>query len=54
MAIEHYCPDCEEERTFWQVASTTMHLGEKVKFRCEECNRGFVRIDDVVDTSVEA
>ncbi|WP_225334751.1 DUF7838 family putative zinc beta-ribbon protein [Halomicrobium urmianum] len=54
MAVERYCPRCGEDRTFWKVASTTMHLGEKTKYRCEECNYGFVRIDDVVDTSVEA
>jgi len=31
-----------------------MHLGEKVKRSCGECDYGFVRIDETVDTSVSA
>jgi hypothetical protein len=31
-----------------------MHLGEKVKWHCPECDYGFVRIDNAVDTSVRA
>ena len=54
MDLEHYCPDCEEYRTFWKVASTRMHLGMKVKWDCEECGHGFVRIDGAVDTGVTA
>lgn len=52
--MEHYCPDCGGEQTFWRVASTQMHLGEKVKWTCGECDYGFVRIDDAVDTSASA
>ena len=54
MDLEHYCPVCEEYRTFWKVASTTMHLGTKVKWHCEECDHGFVRIDGAVDTGATA
>ena len=54
MDLQHYCPECEEERTFWRVASTTMALGTKVKWHCEECGHGFVRIDEVVDTGANA
>lgn len=50
MDIEDYCPSCEEDRTFWKTASTKMHLGTKVKWHCPECEYGFVRIDDAVDT----
>jgi hypothetical protein len=28
-----------------------LHLGEKVKWRCPECDYGFVRIGDAVDTA---
>jgi rubredoxin len=53
LETEHYCPVCGEDRTFWRAASTKLHLGEKVKWRCSECGYGFVRIGDI-DTSVEA
>lgn len=45
------CPDCGVERTFYRVASTTLHLGEKSKWACSECEHGIVRIDGTVDTS---
>lgn len=48
---ESFCPDCEDEQPFYRAASTELHLGEKVKWRCSECGWGFVRIDDAVDTS---
>ena len=54
MDLEHYCPECEEYRTFWKVASTTMHLGTKTKWHCAECDHGFVRIDGEVDTGATA
>lgn len=54
MEMKGYCPDCGGERTFWRVASTEMHLGEKVKWSCGECGYGFVRIDGAVDTSASA
>jgi len=54
LELEHYCPDCEEYSDFWKVASTTMHLGTKVKWHCGECDYGFVRIDGEVDTAESA
>jgi hypothetical protein len=54
MDLEHYCSNCEEYRTFWRVASTYIHLGRKVKWRCAECDHGFVRVNGEVDTGAEA
>ncbi|MHB9286713.1 hypothetical protein ACKVMT_06695 [Halobacteriales archaeon Cl-PHB] len=54
LELEHHCPDCGEPRTFYRAASTEMHLGEKVKWHCPECDYGFVRIDGTVDTSTTA
>lgn len=45
--LDHDCPDCGTERTFYRAASTNLHLGEKVKWRCPECSYGFVRIDGI-------
>lgn len=54
LELEHYCPKCEEYCTFWKVASTTMHLGTKIKWHCDNCEYGFVRIDGSVDTAQTA
>jgi rubredoxin len=54
LELDHECPECGAVRTFYRAASTTMHLGEKVKWHCPECDYGFVRIDGTVDTSVPA
>jgi predicted RNA-binding Zn-ribbon protein involved in translation (DUF1610 family) len=54
MSVEHYCSTCGEYRTFWRAASTGLHLGEKVKYRCEACDAAFVRVDGEVDTGAEA
>lgn len=51
LEIEHDCPECGGSREFYRAASTTVHLGEKTKWRCTECDYGFVLIDDVVDSS---
>ncbi len=51
LELEHDCPVCSGPQTFYRAASTEMHLGEKVKWHCLECNYGFVRIDNTVDTS---
>lgn len=51
MDRDEFCPDCGEDRTFYRAASTELHLGEKVKWRCPECDWGFVQIDGAVDTS---
>lgn len=50
MEIEHECPHCGAD-TFYRAASTMVQLGEKVKWNCTECEYGFVRINDAVDTS---
>lgn len=51
MELEHDCPTCEST-AFYQAASTMVHLGEKVKWRCTECEYTFVRIGGTVDSSV--
>lgn len=50
LELERTCPACAEERIFYRAASTTLHLGLKVKWHCPECDFRFVRIDDEVDT----
>lgn len=50
LETDHYCPQCGEERTFYLSASTRIHLGEKTKWRCPECNYGFVRIGEEVES----
>ena len=51
MELEHECPDCGGEKVFYRAASTTVHLGEKVKWRCPDCDYGFVKINGI-DSSV--
>lgn len=51
LELDHWCPDCEEDRTFYRAASTVLHLGEKVKWRCPVCGYSFVTIGDSIDTS---
>jgi rubredoxin len=51
LETDHYCPDCESDVTFYRAASTHVHLGEKIKWHCTECDYGFVKIDGNVDTS---
>jgi transposase-like protein len=53
-ALERTCPECEQSRAFYRAASTELHLGEKTKWHCPDCDYAFVRIDDAVDTSVTA
>jgi len=50
LELEHECPRCGGDRSFYRAASTELHLGEKVKWHCPECDWGFVRIDGAVDT----
>lgn len=54
LELETYCPVCGGDREFYKAASTTVHLGRKEKWRCTECDYGFVRIGDSVDTSQAA
>lgn len=51
METERACPVCSAERTFYRAASMQLHLGEKVKWRCPECDYGFVEVDGAVDTN---
>ena len=46
------CPRCGET-TFYRAASTEIHLGEKVKWKCtgEDCRYAFVEIGDAVNTA---
>jgi rubredoxin len=46
-AVTRSCPVCEADREFYAAARTTVHLGEKWKFRCPECGYAFVRIDGI-------
>lgn len=48
--LERTCPACGTERTFYLAANTELHLGEKTKWTCPDCEYGFVRIDGDVDT----
>ena len=50
MELEHYCPSCGEDRTFYRAASTNLHLGEKTKWACPECSFGFIRIGGDIST----
>jgi transposase-like protein len=52
LEMEHDCPRCGGQQEFYRSASTTLHLGEKTKWRCTECDYGFVRIGDEIDSSV--
>lgn len=51
LELDQTCPECGETRAFWKTASTEMHLGRKEKWICPECDYGFVRIGDAVDTA---
>ena len=46
LELERTCPECGSE-TFYRAASTTVHLGEKVKWHCTDCEYGFVQIDGI-------
>ncbi len=50
MELERECPNCGETG-FWRTASMMIHIGEKVKWSCNECGYGFVTIDETVDTA---
>ena len=52
LEMEHHCPVCGGERTFWLTASTELHLGKKTKWRCPDCDYGLVLIDEAVDSSL--
>ena len=41
------CPVCEENHSFYRTASMNLHLGEKTKWRCPECDFGYVEINGI-------
>jgi rubredoxin len=51
LELDHSCPVCGTERTFYRTAATTLHLGEKTKWRCPECEFGFVRVNGIDSTA---
>ncbi|WP_265112409.1 hypothetical protein [Halosolutus halophilus] len=53
MERDDECPNCGEV-TFYRAASTTLHLGEKVKWHCPNCDYGFVQIDGIDTNAIEA
>lgn len=50
LELDRTCPSCGEAG-FWRIASTHVHIGEKVKWSCNNCDYGFVTIDETVDTA---
>lgn len=54
LEIQHYCPNCGEETTFYRTASTLLHLGLKTKWRCSEGEYGFVRIGENIESDADA
>lgn len=52
--LNHECPDCRQERTFYRSAATNLHLGLKTKWVCPECGFGFIRIDGDISTAATA
>lgn len=41
------CPRCGETVTFYRSAAMNLHLGTKTKWRCTECNFGFIQINGI-------
>ncbi|GAA0283229.1 DUF7838 family putative zinc beta-ribbon protein [Halobacterium noricense] len=52
--LDHECPNCGEEQTFYRAAATQIHLGQKTKWNCPDCGYGFIRIDGDIDSSASA
>ncbi|WP_442909412.1 DUF7838 family putative zinc beta-ribbon protein [Halovenus sp. HT40] len=50
MELQRDCPECGATE-FYRAASTEMHLGEKVKWHCTECDYGFIKINNTVDSA---
>lgn len=46
LSMKRDCPECGATE-FYRAASTRLHLGTKVKWRCSECGYGFVRINGI-------
>ncbi|WP_306059393.1 DUF7838 family putative zinc beta-ribbon protein [Natronococcus wangiae] len=54
LELDHECPNCGGEKTFYRAASTTLHLGEKIKWHCPDCDYGFVQIDGIDSSEASA
>ena len=54
LECERECPVCDERRVFYRAASTTLRLGEKVKWRCPECGYAFVTIGEAITSNSPA
>lgn len=52
--LDRECPSCESAQEFYLTASTKLHLGEKTKWVCPECDFRFVKIDGDIDSSVSS
>ena len=53
MELEHDCPGCGT-MTFYRAASTTLHLGTKIKWQCPDCDYGFVQINGIDSSEATA
>lgn len=55
MALEqdHYCPSCGATKAFYRSGSTLLHLGEKVKWACPDCDYGFIEVNGIVSDEAE-
>ncbi|MFC7046471.1 hypothetical protein ACFQH6_14605 [Halobacteriaceae archaeon GCM10025711] len=51
LEMEHECPECGTERTFYRSASTSLHLGTKTKWYCTECDYGLILINGIDSTA---
>lgn len=48
---EMKCPQCEAVVSFYRTAAMNTQLGEKQKWRCPECEYGFVQVGEVSSLS---
>ncbi|WP_187433101.1 DUF7838 family putative zinc beta-ribbon protein [Natronococcus pandeyae] len=54
LELDHECPNCGDEKTFYRAASTTLHLGTKIKWHCPDCDYGFVQINGIDSSEASA
>ena len=45
---EMHCSQCATATTHWLVARTTLHLGTKRKWECNECEYRVVTVNDTI------
>jgi len=52
LEVDRECAACGESHSFYRIASTMLHLGEKTKWAgaIDECDHRFLKIDGAVDT----